>query len=118
MQNINELSRVGGRTIVLSFFLATLLAGCITVQVDCGGGEVDKNGKVKGCTYTQIAKGSPVPGGAIPINGPGPIPPGATCGGAQNTQCNSPGARCDLNPAHLCRDTYDMVSTACMCQCR
>jgi len=121
MQTINECSRVGGRTMVLVLFLATLLAGCFDVTVDCGGGKAGgKDGTItEGCMASTLAQGSALPGGAIAINPTGgTIPPGAICNAISNTKCNEPGVRCSLNPAQRCRDTYNIGTTQCMCQCR
>jgi len=113
VQTINEFSRVSGRTMVLVLFFATLLAVCPTITVDCGG----KAYAQAGCASTNLAVGSALPGGAIVINPTGgTIPPGAACG-AVSTQCNAPGSPCGL-AKQKCRDTYNIGTTQCLCQCR
>lgn len=99
---------------VLQFglLLMVLLAGDTTLNVDCAKAQA-------GCTSTNISTGSAVPVGSFPVNcragQPCAVQAGATCG-ASSTQCDKLGDACTLGKK--CRNTYNIVSSQCLCQCR
>jgi hypothetical protein len=125
MQRIDSMLQSGWRAAALGLLALTLFPGCVTVTatstVSCASASAgtDDDGPGGPCTKTALAKGAPVPTNAIPINGPGPIPPGAVCNAPTgNNKCANPGmANCSFNTALTCKDTYNMVTTKCNCAC-
>lgn len=111
------------QALLFTLLLAALVAGCVTVTVEtseeCKNKDATGNGP-PGCTFSMVASGTAVPAGAVPINcqagQPCAVPANATCGNSSNV-CNNPGTeKCQFTK--VCKDTYNMVSTQCMCQCR
>jgi hypothetical protein len=110
MQRIDSMLQSGWRAAALGLLALTLFPGCVTVTA---------TSTVSCASASALAKGAPVPTNAIPINGPGPIPPGAVCNAPTgNNKCANPGmANCSFNTALTCKDTYNMVTTKCNCAC-
>lgn len=128
---MDALFTIVGRTLAIAAL--SLLSACIetNVNVTCppnGAGPGDPGPGIScgGSNKMTVAAGTPVAANAIPINPTGgSVPAGSTCsskaGSPQSYQCKAAtvGVGCGLTPGTTkCKDTYDMTSTACDCQCR
>lgn len=112
----------------LTIVALTLLSACIdtNVNVTCppGPGSVPDPGvgfSCGGSNKTAVPAGTLVATNAIPIDPPtGPIPNGATCySGSYQCKALTVGVGCNLTPKTTkCKDTYDMTTHVCDCQCR
>lgn len=80
--------------------VAAITTGCITTNVDCGGGADGGADGARGC-YTKSAAGVTV-GGQLCQSG---------------NVCRFPGTTCDVsNPSATCTDTITSGVCACKCQ--
>ena len=66
------------------------------------------------CDDVPLARGAPVPAGAVPVGGIIGIPASATCAGG--TACADPGAFC-WGLIGTCTDTFNVTTAVCECQC-
>jgi len=98
----------------------------INLAVDCDGQamQVASEPKARQGTGTvgacpppnPLQTGSPPPAGAIKVNPVGSLPSDAICEAASNNACSAQGAACGIG--QICKDTWNAVSHACICQCR
>lgn len=129
MHAMQKVSWFDSGVVILGLLMLIILAACVKteVMVGCGpgggpGGGPDGPGGT--CSKHTVAPLTPLASNVVAIDPTnGTIPAGASCssasGASQSYQCNSAvaGTSCNMTGGK-CRDTYDIGTTVCDCQCR
>lgn len=126
MHPIRRMSWIDSAVLMTGLLAMLTFAACVTteVKVACGKDGIIEDGPGGTCSKHQVNPGTALAANVIAVNPTGgTIPAGSTCssasGAGQSYQCNDgiPGKTCNLTGGK-CRDTYDIQTTVCDCQCR